>query len=44
MNLHLIGIDAGIKKGNPDKAMIDEGIKLADNDPAILLRSLALKK
>jgi hypothetical protein len=43
MDLYLINIDTSIKDGNPDRAMIEEGIMLADNDPDILLRSLALK-
>jgi hypothetical protein len=43
MNLYLIEIDASIKAGNPDKALINEGLRLADNDPVILLRSLAMK-
>jgi hypothetical protein len=43
MDLYLISIDASIKDGNPDRAMIEEGLMLADNGLAILLRSLALK-
>jgi hypothetical protein len=43
MDLYLIGIDARIRAGNPDKTLIDEGLRLADNDTAILLRCLEMK-
>jgi hypothetical protein len=43
MDLYLIDIDASIKNGNPYRAMIEEGFMIADNDPAILLKSLAIK-
>jgi hypothetical protein len=37
-----MGIDASIKNGKPDRAMIEKGMMLADNDSAIILRSLAM--
>jgi hypothetical protein len=43
VDFYLIGIDASIKVGNPDIALVEKDLKLADNDSAILLRSLALK-
>jgi hypothetical protein len=42
MNFYLIGIDASIKEGNLDRDMIAEGMGLATNDPAIILRSLMI--
>jgi hypothetical protein len=42
IDFYLIGIDAGIKNGNPDRDMITDGENLATNDPAIMLRSLMI--
>jgi hypothetical protein len=39
----LIGINARIKASNQDIALVDEDLRLVDNDPSILLRSLTLK-
>jgi hypothetical protein len=39
----LLGIDASIKTGNPDKSMIEEGMNIASNDLAILLTKLAIE-
>jgi hypothetical protein len=42
-DLYLLDIDAGIKMDNPDLALIEEGLRIANYDPAILLRNLATK-
>jgi hypothetical protein len=41
-DFYLIGIDASIKEGNPDRDMIKESEMIASNDPAIMLRSLMI--
>jgi hypothetical protein len=43
VDFYLSAIDASIKVDDPDIVSVEEGLRLADNDPAILLRSLALK-
>jgi hypothetical protein len=42
VDFYLIGIDASIREGNHDRDLISDGMILASNDPAILLRSLML--
>jgi hypothetical protein len=43
LEVYIIDVDASIKAGNPDIAIIEETIRLADNDHTILLRSFAIK-
>jgi hypothetical protein len=43
LDVYLIGTDVSIKAGNPDISVIEEGLRLADNDSAIQLRNLAMK-
>jgi hypothetical protein len=43
LKLYTIGIDASIKADNPDMSLLEEALSIADNDPTILLRSLAIK-
>jgi hypothetical protein len=42
LEIYEIGIDASIKADNPDLLLIEEALKLANNDPLIMLRSLAV--
>jgi hypothetical protein len=39
----VVNIDASIKAGDPDLSLFEEALRLADNDPLIMLRSLAIK-
>jgi hypothetical protein len=39
LEVYIIGIDASIKAGKLDIALIEEAMRLADNDPSILLRN-----
>jgi hypothetical protein len=41
-DFYLIGIDASIKEGNPDRDLIKESERITSNDPAILIRSLMI--
>jgi hypothetical protein len=41
--VYIIGIDASVKAENPDITLIEEAMRLADNDSSILLRNLAIK-
>jgi hypothetical protein len=43
IEVYIIGIDASIKAGNPDLALLEDALRIADNDPCIMLRSLAIK-
>jgi hypothetical protein len=43
LELYTIGIDAGIKAGNPDMSLLEEALSIADKDPTMLLRSFAIK-
>jgi hypothetical protein len=37
IDLHVLDIDASIKVGNPGIALNEEGLRIADNYPVILL-------
>jgi hypothetical protein len=43
IDFYLIGIDANIKGGNPDGELLEQGNRIATNDPSILLRKLLMK-
>jgi hypothetical protein len=43
LELYIIGIDACIKASNPNISLLEEALTIADNDPSIMFRSLAIK-
>jgi hypothetical protein len=43
IDFYLMGIDASIKMGNPDKHLLEQANRVAVNDPSILLRKLLMK-
>jgi hypothetical protein len=43
LEIYIIGIDASIKANNPDLSLTEEAQRLANNDPTVLLRGLAVK-
>jgi hypothetical protein len=43
LDIYITGINASIKAGNPDNSLIEEVLRLVDNDPSNLHKNLVIK-